>query len=185
MWVGVQEVLDASMPATSRGAQGSGGRKWYFEKLDLQGIRCNLTLLPHGGAREAEGGGAMAAATRYRMASTLGIHLTEINSVPLRVNALVMKNAFVTPRTLLSQLLRHLFLQARTPERQPPPGPALSAAMPASHPPPPGPAGLAAVSSTGPGRGLPADCKPLHDLLFLKACSDASLMCSRASHGNT
>ncbi|KAK9809768.1 hypothetical protein WJX73_004442 [Symbiochloris irregularis] len=106
------EVLDASMPATTRGAQGPGGRKWYFEKLDLQGIRCNLTLLPHGGAREAESGGAMAAATRYRMASTLGIHLTEINSVPLRVNALLMKNAFVTPRTLLSQLLRHLFLQA-------------------------------------------------------------------------
>lgn len=115
LWDGVQEVLDASLPAAARGVQGPGGRKWYFEKLDLQGIRCNLTLLPHGGAREAEGGGAMAAATRYRMASTLGIHLTEINSVPLRVNALLMKNAFVTPRALLSQLLRHLFLQARPP----------------------------------------------------------------------
>ena len=111
-------MLDATVPTASGGTSATG-RKWYFEKLDLQGIRCNLTLVPHGGAREADGGvGAMAAATRYRMASTLGIHITEINNVPLRVNALLMKNAFVTPHTLLAQLMRHLFLQVSSAHRR-------------------------------------------------------------------
>lgn len=111
----VQEVLDATATTSMRGAQRGVGRKWYFEKLDLHGIRCNLTLVPHGGFREWDTGGAVAAATRYRVASTLGINIIEINSVPLRVNALQLKNAFVTPRALLSQLMRHLFFQVRGP----------------------------------------------------------------------
>ena len=107
-----QEVLDATVNTNYKSTQRGAGRKWYFEKLDLQGIRCNLTLVPHGGLREFEPGGSTTAApTRYRVASALGVHIIEINSTPLRVNALQLKNAFVTPHALLSQLIRHLILQ--------------------------------------------------------------------------
>lgn len=107
-------MLDATINTNSRAIQRGVGRKWYFEKLDLQGIRCNLTLVPHGGGvreTDADAGSGQPHGTRYRLASALGVRIIEINSVPLRVNALQLKNAFVTPRALMSQLLRHLFFQ--------------------------------------------------------------------------
>ena len=109
-----QEVLDATIDTSSKAAQRGAGRKWYFEKLDLQGIRCNLTLVPHGGYRDSDPGSSTGVGgAPPRTASTLGIPIIEINSVPLRVNALQLRNAFVTPRALLSQLVRHLLFQVR------------------------------------------------------------------------
>ena len=84
------------------------GRKWYFEKLDLRAVRCNLSLIPRPGFHEVDVGSN---SNRYRLATALGIHFINITDVPLRLSALQLKNAFVSPQSLLAQLLRHLFYQ--------------------------------------------------------------------------
>lgn len=83
------------------------GKKWYFENLDLQGIKCNLTLIPKSSHSEELG------SQQARLTTAFGIHFMDINNVSLRINALQMKNAFVTWRTLVSQIYRHLFFQVR------------------------------------------------------------------------
>ena len=48
-----QELLDAT--TTQAGAprrRAAAGRKWYFEKLEVAAIRCNLTMVPQAGARD-------------------------------------------------------------------------------------------------------------------------------------
>lgn len=84
------------------------GRKWYFEKLDLRAVRCNLSLIPRPGFHEVDVGSN---SNRYRLATALGIHFINITDVPLRLSALQLKNAFVSPQSLLAQLLRHLVYQ--------------------------------------------------------------------------
>ena len=53
----VQELLDATTIQTVAGARRKG-RKWYFENLDLQGIKCNLTLMPKIGHGDEFGAGS-------------------------------------------------------------------------------------------------------------------------------
>ena len=47
----------------------------------------------------------------YRVASALGIPFMEINGVPLRINPMQLKNAFVTPQALMKKLSQHLYFQ--------------------------------------------------------------------------
>ena len=49
LWV--QELLDATV-AHVGAPRRAAGRKWYFEKLEVAAIRCNLTMVPHVGARD-------------------------------------------------------------------------------------------------------------------------------------
>ena len=107
-----QEVLDATMIRSAAGARRTG-RKWYFENLDLQGIKCNLSLIPRSRHNDDMG------ANRYRLTTAFGIRFIDINNVSLRINALTMKNAFVSPRALLTTIYRHLFFQVRNPVGQP------------------------------------------------------------------
>lgn len=100
----LQDVLDASVIRTAAAAQ-RVGKKWYFENLDIQGIKCNLTLIPKSSHSEELG------LQRARLTTAFGIHFMDINNVSLRINALQMRNAFVTWRTLVSQIYRHLFFQ--------------------------------------------------------------------------
>ena len=44
-----------------------------------------------------------------------GIPFMEINGVPLRINPMQLKNAFVTPQALTKKLSQHLYFQARAP----------------------------------------------------------------------
>ena len=81
------------------------GKRWYFENLDLQGIQCNLTLIPKSSHKTDE-------PQQARLTTAFGIHFMDINNVSLRINGLQMRNAFVTWRTLLAQIYRHLFFQA-------------------------------------------------------------------------
>ena len=105
LWgAGVQEVLDAAMIRSAAGAK-RVGKKWYFENMDIQGIKCNLTLIPK--ARNSDELGAQ----RARLTTAFGIHFMDINNVSLRINALQMRNAFLTWRTLVTQIYRHLFFQ--------------------------------------------------------------------------
>ena len=105
----LQELLDPTATMTSQ-SKARRGRKWYFEKLDLRDVRCNLSLVPRPGFHEVEVG-----SNRYRLATALGIHFINITDVPLRLSALQLKNAFVSPQSLLTQLLRHLFYQVLSP----------------------------------------------------------------------
>lgn len=88
------------------------GKKWYFEHLDIQGIRCNLTLIPKSGQTQE------LALQRARLTTAFGIRFMDIHGVPLRISALQMRNAFVTWRMLVSQIYRHLFFQV-TPTASP------------------------------------------------------------------
>ena len=74
----------------------------------MQGIQCNLTLIPKSSHKTDE-------PQQARLTTAFGIHFMDINNVSLRINALQMKNAFVTWRTLLAQIYRHLFFQASPP----------------------------------------------------------------------
>lgn len=78
----------------------------------LQGIQCNLTLIPKSSHETDE-------PQQARLTTAFGIHFMDINNVSLRINALQMKNAFVTWRTLLAQIYRHLFFQVSPPPLPP------------------------------------------------------------------
>ena len=81
------------------------GRKWYFERLEVQTIKCNVTLIPRPGSRDVESG---LSPGRIRMAATLGVNFIDINNVPLKINALAFQNALMSPSILMSHITRHL-----------------------------------------------------------------------------
>ena len=76
--------------------------------LALQGIQCNLTLIPQSTPRDET-----AALGQLRLAAALGIQFVDISHLPLRIKALTLRHIFVNPHTLLSHITRHLTLQAR------------------------------------------------------------------------
>ncbi len=76
----------------------------------LQGILCNLTLIPQTAPRDET-----AALGQLRLAAALGIQFVDISNLPLRINALTLRHIFVNPRTLLSHVTRHLTLQVQSP----------------------------------------------------------------------
>ena len=80
------------------------GRKWYFERLEVQTIKCNVTLIPRPGSRDIE---SCISPGRIRMAATLGVNFIDIN-VPLKINALAFQNALMSPSILMSHITRHL-----------------------------------------------------------------------------
>ena len=75
----------------------------------LQGILCNLTLIPQTAPRDET-----AALGQLRLAAALGIHFVDISHLPLRINALTLRHIFVNPQTLLSHVTRHLTMQVRS-----------------------------------------------------------------------
>lgn len=76
-----------------------------------QEIRCNLTLIPRAGMRES----APAVLGRMKMAAALGIQFLDIHNLPLRIHALPLQHAFVSPASLYSIVTRHLIFQVSTP----------------------------------------------------------------------
>lgn len=70
-------------------------------------MRCNLTLIPRAGVRDEA-----AVLGRLKMAATLGIQFLDINRLPLRINALPLRHAFVSPQSLYNIVTRHLIFQA-------------------------------------------------------------------------
>ncbi len=74
----------------------------------MQGIQCNLTLIPQSTPRDET-----AALGQLRLATALGIRFVDISHLPLRINALTLHHIFVDPRTLLNHITRHLTVQAR------------------------------------------------------------------------
>lgn len=88
------------------------GRKWYFERLEVQTIKCNVTLIPRPGSRDVESG---LSPGRIRMAATLGVNFIDINSVPLKINALAFQNALMSPSILWGHVTRHLLNSVGSP----------------------------------------------------------------------
>ena len=74
----------------------------------VQGVLCNLTLIPQSAPRDET-----AALGQLRLAAALGIHFVDISNLPLRINSLVLRHIFVNPRMLLSHVTRHLVVQVR------------------------------------------------------------------------
>lgn len=83
----------------------SSGVQWYFEVLHIQPIKINISLLPSARAQEGE------MSRRYRIVSSLGINLLDVVNMPLKINAMILKNAFMQPRELARQVFRHILLQ--------------------------------------------------------------------------
>ncbi|KAL0042783.1 hypothetical protein WJX79_011021 [Trebouxia sp. C0005] len=104
----LQDMFAASVE-TPTSSNPRRGRKWYFERLEVQTIKCNVTLIPRPGSRDVESG---LSPGRIRMAATLGVNFIDINNVPLKINALAFQNALLTPGTLMSHITRHLINSA-------------------------------------------------------------------------
>ena len=102
--VSVQDMFAASLEAPAS-ADPRRGRKWYFERLEVQTIKSNVTLIPRPGNRDTE---SASTPGRIRMAATLGINFIDINNVPLKINALAFQNALLSPSILMSHITRHL-----------------------------------------------------------------------------
>eukprot|EP00884_Botryococcus_braunii_P017933 jgi/Botrbrau1/4823/Bobra.0325s0039.2 len=99
-------VFDATLIQHERKSVGQVRQKCYFENLVMKAVEVNLTLIPNGRRDEA------AAVNGFRLAAALGTQFLEINNVPLKINSLQMKNAFLTPRDLIAQISRHFMFQA-------------------------------------------------------------------------
>lgn len=83
------------------------GLRCYLEVLHIQPIKVNITLLASP-AIATDGH-----SRRYRTASALGINLLDLTNVPLKINAMIMKNAFMRPREVVAQIIRHIKWQVR------------------------------------------------------------------------
>lgn len=79
--------------------------RWYFEVLHVQPIKVNVTLLPSPGFQEGE------ISRQYRMASSLGINLLDVTNMPLRINAMMLKNAFMRPKEVMRHISKHIMVQ--------------------------------------------------------------------------
>lgn len=77
------------------------GLRCYLEVLHIQPIKVNITLL-------ASPAISTECSTRFKTASALGINLLDLNNVPLKINAMIMKNAFMRPREVIAQIVRHI-----------------------------------------------------------------------------
>ena len=109
-WGCLQDMFAASLE-TPQSSNPRRGRKWYFERLEVQTIKCNVTLIPRPGSRDVESG---LSPGRIRMAATLGVNFIDINNVPLKINALAFQNALLSPSILMSHITRHLINSVST-----------------------------------------------------------------------
>lgn len=71
----------------------------------MKPIKINVTLLPSPGFQEAE------MSRRYQLASSLGINLLDVTNMPLRINAMMLKNAFMRPKEVMRHILKHIMVQ--------------------------------------------------------------------------
>lgn len=100
----LQDMFGASLGSPAS-ADPRRGRKWYFERLEVQTIKSNVTLIPRPGSRDTD---SASTPGRIRMAAALGINFIDINNVPLKINALAFQNALLSPSILMSHITRHL-----------------------------------------------------------------------------
>ncbi|KAK3275586.1 hypothetical protein CYMTET_16293 [Cymbomonas tetramitiformis] len=82
--------------------------KWYFDILQIQPIKVNVTMTLDAGTRNPESPGWHV----HRFTSAMGYPLINLNNVPLKVNSLALKNAFLSHDALMNQIARHFFFQA-------------------------------------------------------------------------
>ena len=101
----MQDILAASVDTGEASSNPRRGRKWYFERLEVQTIKSNVTLIPRPGSRDTD---SALTPGRIRMAAALGINFIDINNVPLKINALAFQNALMSPSMLMSHITRHL-----------------------------------------------------------------------------
>lgn len=75
--------------------------------MEMKSVEVNITLIPNGRRDES------CSVNGFRIAAALGTQFLEINNVPLNVNPLLMKNAFLSPGDLITQISRHFLFQVR------------------------------------------------------------------------
>lgn len=78
------------------------GQRCYLEVLHIHPIKVNITLLASP-AIDSDG-----RSKRFRTASAMGINMLDLTNVPLKINAMVMKNAFMRPREVVAEIVRHI-----------------------------------------------------------------------------
>ena len=107
----LQDIFASSLETPTSSNQ-RRGRKWYFERLEVHPIKCNVTLIPKAGTRDVE---SSLSPGRIRMAATLGVNFMDINNVPLKISALTFQNALLTPGTLMGHITRRLISSVSCP----------------------------------------------------------------------
>ena len=98
----LHRLMESRDLSTEFTASSRRGERCYFEVLHIQPIKVNVTLLASPAiAMENH-------SKRYRTASALGINLMDLTNVPFKINAMIMKNAFMRPREMMTQVVRHI-----------------------------------------------------------------------------
>eukprot|EP00850_Spirogloea_muscicola_P001736 SM000006S19501 [mRNA] locus=s6:1093208:1119415:+ [translate_table: standard] len=85
--------------------------RWYFERLHIQPVRINVTFVTVDVRREVQVAGSEVWHLR-QVAASAGFPLVTLVSVPLRLNSLVIDNAFQNSDMLVRSVGRHYILQA-------------------------------------------------------------------------
>ncbi|CAI5525095.1 unnamed protein product [Closterium sp. Naga37s-1] len=91
---------------------GNQGLRWYFERFQVQSMRINVTLVMNPIKSDAPPPSGSSSEWHLRTtASTAGFPLISLTRAPLRLNSLVLDNAFQNQSTLQTYVLRHYGVQ--------------------------------------------------------------------------
>lgn len=78
----------------------------YIEILHIQPIKINVTVLPSLAMRDSETSSNM-----FLRITGLGLNLVDLHDIPLKINAMIMKDAFMRPDQLIKQISRYMMFQ--------------------------------------------------------------------------
>ncbi|CAI5532262.1 unnamed protein product, partial [Closterium sp. Naga37s-1] len=91
---------------------GNQGLRWYFERFQVQSMRINVTLVMNPIKSDAPPPSGSSSEWHLRTtASSAGFPLISLTRAPLRLNSLVLDNAFQNQSTLQTYVLRHYGVQ--------------------------------------------------------------------------
>ncbi|CAI5464911.1 unnamed protein product [Closterium sp. Yama58-4] len=91
---------------------GNQGLRWYFERFQVQPMRINVTLVMNPIKGDAPPPSGSSSEWHLRTtASSAGFPLISLTRAPLRLNSLVLDNAFQNQSTLQTYVLRHYGVQ--------------------------------------------------------------------------
>ncbi|CAI5470243.1 unnamed protein product [Closterium sp. Yama58-4] len=91
---------------------GNQGLRWYFERFQVQPMRINVTLVMNPIKSDAPPPSGSSSEWHLRTtASSAGFPLIPLTRAPLRLNSLVLDNAFQNQSTLQTYVLRHYGVQ--------------------------------------------------------------------------